>query len=287
MKRRLSAIMSADLVGYSRLIRSDEEGTISTFNAIRTELIEPAINGHNGRVVKLMGDGLLVEFSSVVGAVRSAIDIQEAITTRNSGLSNDHLFQFRIGINLGDVIIDGDDIHGDGVNLAARLEGLAQPSGISISESVYQLVRDRIGVQFEELGEQTVKNIDRPVHVWHWHPSGKIASNSSSSTKTLALPNKPSIVVLPFKNLSSDPEQEYFSDGVSEDIITDLSKLSGLFVIARNSAFAYKGKESNIPEICQELGVRFALEGSIRKFGNRVRITSQLDRWYNRGANLG
>ena len=277
MERRLAAIMAADVVGYSRLIRADEEGTLAALNALRADLITPKIADHHGRVFKLMGDGMLAEFASVVDAVRAAAEVQLAVAERNAVLPQDKRIEFRVGINLGDVVIDGDDIHGDGVNVAARLEGLAEPGGIYVSAAVYEQVRDRIDFPFEDLGDQQVKNIDRPVHVWRWVRDTAASLPEAVGAKELRpLPDKPSIVVLPFDNMSGDPEQEYFSDGITEDIITDLSKVSGLFVIARNSAFVYKDKAFNVSDVCRELGVRFALEGSVRKAGNRVRITAQL-----------
>ena len=283
MERRLAA----DVVGYSRMIRSDEEGTLAALKALRADLIDPKIAQHRGRVVKLMGDGMLAEFASVVDAVRAAAEMQQAVAKRNAALAKEERLEFRIGVNLGDVVIDGDDIHGDGVNIAARLEGLAEPGGVYVSAAVYDQVRDRIDLAFEDLGDREVKNIDRPVRVWRWvgdsvAPSteaagAKAAGAKAAGVKELAAPpDKPSIVVLPFDNMSGDPEQGYFSDGITEDIITDLSKVSGLFVIARNSAFVYKDKSFNVPDVCRELGVRVALEGSIRKAGNRVRITAQL-----------
>jgi adenylate cyclase len=277
VQRRLTAIMATDVVGYSRLIRSDEEGTLAALKALRAELINPKIDEHHGRIVKLMGDGMLVEFASVVDAVRAATEMQRAVAQRNADLPQSERIEFRVGVNLGDVVIDDDDIHGDGVNVAARLEGLAEPGGVYVSAAVYEQVRDRIDVPFEDFGEQEVKNIDRPVRVWRW-----VRDSVASTTEAVGgsgqkpLPDKPSIVVLPFANMSRDPDQEYFSDGISEDIITDLSKVSGLFVIARNTAFVYKDKAVNVTDVCHELGVRFALEGSIRKAGNRVRITAQL-----------
>ena len=277
MERRLAAILAADVVGYSRLIRADEEGTLSAFNALRAEIIDPIIADHHGRVFKLMGDGMLAEFASVVDAVRAAAGVQQALAERNGVLPEDKRIDFRVGINLGDVVIDGDDIHGDGVNVAARLEGLAEPGGFCVSAAVYEQVRDRIDIPFEDLGDQQVKNIDRPVRVWRWVRDAALPlPRATGGNELRTLPDKPSIVVLPFDNMSGDPEQEYFSDGITEDIITDLSKVSGLFVIARNSAFVYKDKAFNVAEVCRELGVKFAVEGSVRKGGNRVRITAQL-----------
>jgi len=223
-----------------------------------------------------MGDGMLVEFPSVVNAVRAAVEIQQAIAEHNSGLPEDKRIEFRIGINLGDVVIDGDDIQGDGVNVAARLEGLAEPGGICIAGSVYEQVRDRIDLPFEDLGEREVKNIDRPVRVWQWSLGASTTENSTISHAPVALPDKPSIAVLPFDNMSGDAEQEYFADGITEDIITDISKLSGLLVIGRNSSFVYKGKSVDLRQVGRELGVHYVLEGSVRKAGNRIRINAQL-----------
>jgi adenylate cyclase len=275
MERRLAAIMAADVVGYSGLIRSDEDGTLAALKSLLADLIGPKIAEHHGRVVKLMGDGVLAEFASVVEAVRAAAEMQQALAERNAVLPKGQRIEFRVGVNLGDVVIDGDDIHGDGVNVAARLEGLAEPGGVCVSAAVYDQVRDRIELPFEDLGEQRVKNIDRPVHVWRWFRDA-VASLPKIDQMKMPLPERPSIVVLPFNNMSRDPEQEYFSDGITEDIITDISKVSGLFVIARNSAFVYKDKTFNVPHVCRELGVKFAVEGSIRKAGNRVRVTAQL-----------
>jgi TolB-like protein/Flp pilus assembly protein TadD len=277
MKRRLAAIMAADVVGYSRLIRADEEGTIAALKALRADLIDPKIAEHHGRIVKLMGDGMLAEFASVVDAVHAAVETQQAMTDHNSGLPENKRIEFRVGINLGDVVIDGDDIHGDGVNVAARLEGLAEPGGVCVSGMVYEAVRDRIDFPFEDLGEQEVKNIDRPVRVWRWRPSAEgSAAGSVAAEEPLPLPDKPSIAVLPFDNLSGDPEQEYFADGITEDIITELSRFHWFLVIARNSSFTYKGQAVKIGQIGQELGVRYVIEGSVRKAGNQVRVTAQL-----------
>ena len=276
MQRRLAAILAADMVGYSRLIRSDEEGTLAALKAIRTELIDPKIAEHNGRIVKQMGDGILAEFGSVVDAVRAATEVQRTIADRNTDASEDKRIEFRVGINLGDVVIDGDDIYGDGVNIAARLETLAEPNGICISSNVFEEIRDRIDVPFRDMGEQKVKNIDRPVRVWGWIAGPSGTKKLREAEITLALPDKPSIAVLPFDNMSGDPEQEYFSDGITEDIITELSRQAEIQVLARNATFGYKGNQKNPREIARELGVRYVLEGSIRKSGNRVRITAQL-----------
>lgn len=286
MERRLAAIMAADVVGYSRLIRSDEDGTLAALKSLLANPIGLKIAEHHGRVVKLMGDGVLAEFASVVEAVRAATEMQQALAERNAVPPKGQRIEFRIGVNLGDVVIDGDDIHGDGVNVAARLEGLAEPGGVYVSAAVYDQVRDRIELPFEDLGEQQVKNIDRPVRVWRW-VRDTVASLPEVEQTKMPLPERPSIVVLPFNNMSRDPEQEYFSDGITDDVITDLSKVSGLFVFARNSAFVYKEKAFSVPHVCRELGVKFALEGSIRKAGNRVRVTAQSDRWLKRRTSLG
>lgn len=275
MERRLAAIMAADVVGYSRLIRSDEAGTLAALKSLRSNIIGPTIAKHHGRIVKLMGDGLLAEFASVVEGVRAAAEVQQAMAERNAAFPEGSRIEFRIGVNLGDVVIDGDDIHGDGVNVAARLEGVAEPGGVYVSEAVYEQVRDRIELPFQDLGERRLKNIDRPMRIWRWVRDPAVSPPEADQPKT-PLPERPSIVVLPFSNMSRDPDQEYFSDGITEDIITDLSKISGLFVIARNSAFVYKGRAVGVPHVCRELGVRFALEGSIRKAGNRIRVTAQL-----------
>ncbi len=267
-RRRLAAILAADVVGSSRLIRADEEGTLDRFKALRQGLLDPKIAGYQGRIFKQMGDGLLAEFASVVDAVRAAVAIQQANAERDTEI------QLRAGINLGDIVVDGDDIHGDGVNVAARMEGLADPGGICISGAVYEQVRDRVEMPFQDLGEQKVKNIDRPVRVWRW--AGAAAPPAATEPESPPLPDRPSIAVLPFDNMSGDPEQEYFADGITEDIITDLSKVSGLFVIARNSSFAYKGRNPDLRQVCRKLGVRYLLEGSVRKAGNRVRINAQM-----------
>lgn len=276
MERRLAAIMATDVVGYSRLIRVDEEGTLAALQALRADLIDPKIAEHHGRIVKLMGDGMLAEFPSVVDAVRAALETQEAVSEHNSSLPEGERIEFRVGINLGDVVIDGDDIQGDGVNVAARLEGLAQPGGVCISGSVHEQVRDRLDESFVDLGYQDVKNIDRPVRVWQWMPTASATIDPADAGESLPLPDKPSIAVLPFDNMSGDPEQEYFSDGIAEDIITALSKFGWFFVTARNSTFSYKGTSTDIKQVGQELGVRYVLEGSVRKAGPRVRVTTQL-----------
>lgn len=276
MERRLAAILAADVVGYSRLIRADEEGTIRTIRVLLAEVIDPEIAAHNGRTVKLMGDGLLLEFASAVDAVRAAVAMQDAISKHNAGLPEERRIEFRTGINLGDVVIDGDDIHGDGVNVAARLEGFAEPGSICISGKVYEEVRDRIELAFEDLGAQSFKNIDRPVPVWRLKPDASAVVTARKAVAPPPLPDKQSIVVLPFNNMSGDQEQEYFSDGITEDITTELSRFDELLVIARNTAFTFKDKNVNVTDVARELGVHFVLEGSVRRAGNRVRINTQL-----------
>ena len=275
MTRKLAAIIAADVVGYSRPMGGDEAGTLSALKTHRRELIDPKIAEHQGRIVKTTGDGLLIEFPSVVEAVQCAVEVQRAIQDCNMDVPADHRIEFRVGINLGDVIIDGDDIYGDGVNVAARLEGLAEASGVCVSKVVRDQVRDKLDLVFEDLGERQLKNIARPVHVFRIAAS-VVGQPAPSAKPALPLPDKPSIAVLPFTNMSGDPEQEYFSDGITEDIITALSRLHWFFVIARNSTFAYKGKPVDVKHLGRELGVRYVLEGSVRKSGRRVRITSQL-----------
>jgi adenylate cyclase len=275
VQRRLAAILSADVAGYSRLIGIDEIGTLSRLNTLRRELIDPAIAAHSGRIVKLMGDGALVEFASVLNAVSSAIEIQRQLRERQASGESDPI-RFRIGINVGDIIIEGDDILGDGVNIAARIEGIAEPGGICLSYAAYEQVRDKLKESFVDLGEQNLKNIARPVRVYRLDLTSKVKTVSEAPRPMSAPLDKPSIAVLAFNNMSGDPEQEYFSDGISEDIITDLSKLSELHVVARNSTFTYKGKAVDVKKIGRELGVRYVLEGSVRKAANRVRVTSQL-----------
>jgi adenylate cyclase len=275
--RRLAAIFAGDIAGYSRLMGADEEGTLRQLKAHRKELVDPKITEHRGRIVKTTGDGMLVEFVSVVDAVRCAVDIQRGMRERNSGIPAEKQIQFRIGINVGDIIIDGDDIYGDGVNVAARLEALADPGGITVSRVVHDQVQDKLGFEFDDMGEQSVKNIARPVGVHRVHLTEQSPRSTTPAGKIdRAASERPSIAVLPFVNMSGDPEQEYFADGISEDIITGLSKLRWFFVVARNSSFAYKGKAIDVKRTARELGVRYVLEGSVRKGGNRVRITTQL-----------
>jgi adenylate cyclase len=272
MERKLVAILAADVVGYSRLMGADEEGTLAVLKAHRRDLIDPKIAEHHGRTVKLTGDGALVEFGSLVDAMRCAVEIQNGMVRRNADVPADRRIAFRIGINLGDVIVDGDDIYGEGVNVAARLEGLAEPGGICISGTSHEMIQGRLDVPFRDLGAHEVKNIARPVRVWAWGEVAVPADAAGPQPRT----DKPSIAVLPFSNISGDVEQEYFVDGITEDIITDLSKVSGLFVAARNSAFTYKGTPAKVQQVSRDLGVRYVLEGSVRKAANRVRITAQL-----------
>ena len=278
--RRLAAILAADVAGYSRLMGVDEEGTLAALKAIRRELSDPKVKEHRGRIVKTTGDGLLIEFASVVDAVRCAVEVQREMAERNADVPSDRRIELRMGINLGDIIKDGRDIYGDGVNIAARLEALAEPGGICVSRVVRDQVRDKLAFSFEDLGEQQVKNIARPVRV-HRVVLSEISSPSEQAMATpsqspLPLPEKPSIAVLPFQNMSGDPEQEYFADGMVEEIITALSRIRWLFVIARNSSFTYKGRAVDVKQIGRELGARYVLEGGVRKAGNRVRITGQL-----------
>src|SRR5271169_4735163 len=274
--RRLAAILAADVAGYSRLMGADEEGTLERLKALRHELLDPKIAEHHGRIVKTTGDGLLVEFASVVDAVRCAGAVQQAMPERDTGVAADSRIELRIGINLGDVIVEGDDLYGDGVNIAARIEALADAGGVFVSNTVHDQVRDRLPFVFEDLGEQQVKNIARPVRVYRVRDLGAAKSPLAPAQPVLPLPDKPSIAVLAFQNLSGDPEQGYFADGMVEEITTALSRIRWLFVIARNSSFTYKGQAVEVKQVGRELGVRYVLEGSVRKSGGRVRITSQL-----------
>jgi adenylate cyclase len=319
VQRRIAAILATDVAGYSRLIREDEEGTLAAVKSDIAEAFDPNVAAHNGRIFKTMGDGLLVEFASVVDAVRCAVEVQRVMATRNATRPEDRKIEFRIGINLGDVVAEGDDLHGDGVNVSARLEGLADPGGIFISGTTFDQIHKNVDVGYEFLGEQKVKNIADPVRVyrvltepedagrlvgvtkklsasWKWPTvaaslvvlaaiAGSLAwlrpwqptiEPASVERMAFPLPDKPSIAVLPFTNLSDDPEQEYFAHGITDDLITDLSKLSGLFVIARNSSFAYKGQQVKVRQVAEDLGVRYILEGSVRRAGNQARINAQL-----------
>jgi TolB-like protein/class 3 adenylate cyclase len=275
VERRLAAILAADVVGYSRLIEADEEGTLGRLKGLRAEIIDPKIAGHKGRIVKTTGDGLLVEFASVVDALRCAAEMQAALAEGNDASPPDRRIEFRIGINVGDIVVEDGDIFGDGVNVAARLEALAEPGGICVSARVREDAAGRLDLAFEDMGEQALKNIARPVRVYRVR-NATSRSASAPAPPALSLPDKPSIAVLPFANMSGDPEQEYFVDGMVEEIITALSRIRWLFVIARNSSFTYKGRAVDVKQIGRELGVRYVLEGSVRKGGNRVRITGQL-----------
>ena len=270
-QRRLTAVLAADMVGYSRQMGADEAGTVAALKSLRSDLIDQKIADHEGRIVKVIGDGMLVEFSSVVNAVACGVEIQRAVRERNSGKPSNRCIKFRIGINLGDVIVEGDDIFGDGVNVAARLERLAQPGGIAISGSVRDHVGNRLDLQFEDRGEQKLKNIEKAIRVYD-----VLLETPSVEKFSVVKKDRPSIAVLPFNNISGDPEQEYFSDGITEDIITDLLKISGLFVVARNTVFTYKGKAVKVEQIADDLGVNYILEGSVRKAGARVRVTGEL-----------
>ncbi len=318
VERRLAAILAADVVGYSRLMGEDEAGTLARLNAHRKVLIDPAIKGHQGRIVKTTGDGLLAEFASVVDAVRCAVHIQHGMAEREADSPDDRKMLLRIGVNLGDVIVEGDDIFGDGVNVAARIEALADPGGVFISGDAFRQIRNKLDVGFEDLGEKRVKNIAEPVSVyrvltdaaagtvirakrkpkrawlstgaavavalvaavlvWNFALRDSLPTVEAASMEAMAfpLPDKPSIVVLPFDNLSGDPEQQYFADGLTDDVITALSKLSGLFVISRNTAFMYRGEEVSVKSVAEELGVRYVLDGSVRRAGDQVRINAQL-----------
>jgi adenylate cyclase len=275
MERRLTAILSADVVGYSRLMGANEVATLEALKALRADLLDPCIADHGGRTFKLTGDGTMVEFASVVGALECALEIQRDMRSRNEQLADDRKIEFRIGINLGDVIVDGDDLYGDGVNVASRIESVARPGGIAVSSSVRDNVVSKTDVVFEDAGDQQLKNIDVAVRVYNV-VVGAGKSRAGAAEPAKQEDQRPSIAVLPFNNMSGDSEQEYFSDGISEDIITDLSKVSGLFVIGRNSSFAYKGQSPDLMRVAADLGVRYVLEGSVRKAGERVRINAQL-----------
>jgi adenylate cyclase len=270
VERRLAAILAADVAGYSRLMGIDEEGTLAALKACRRELIDPKITEHHGRIVKTTGDGALVEFASAVDAARCAMEIQRGMAERNAAIPEDRRIEFRIGINVGDIIIDENDIYGDGVNIAARVETLASPGAICISDNAYQQIKGKITLEVSDAGEQQLKNIAQPVRVYG------VRLDGAATRPALSLPDRPSIAVLPFQNMSGDPEQDYFADGMVEDIITGLSRINWLFVIARNSSSVYKGKSIDVKQVGRELGVRYVLEGSVRKVADRVRITGQL-----------
>src|SRR5262245_15370869 len=271
MQRRLTAILSADVADYSALMEADEAGTLDRLKSHRAEIFDPGVAAHGGRTVKLMGDGALVEFPSVTDAVTCALAIQDATRRAEQDRPAALAIRYRIGINLGDVIVAGDDIYGDGVNVASRLQAIAPVGGIALSGTVRDHVAGKVQCEFEDLGEHTVRNLQRPVHVYVLRPAGTVTTARQSSA-----PRQASICVLPFVNMSGDPEQEYFSDGISEDIITDLSKVSALWVAARNTAFTFKGKPVDIPQVVRQLNVSHVLEGSVRKAGGRVRISAQL-----------
>jgi adenylate cyclase len=275
VERRLTAILAGDVVGYSRLMGADEEGTLTRLNAHRREFLEPKITEHRGRIVKRTGDGILIEFASAVDATRCAVEIQSGMTKRNEPMPSHQRIEFRIGIHVGDVMLEEGDIFGDGVNIAARLESIAHPGGVCISDDAYRQVRGKIDANFQDTGERELKNIARPVRVYQLQPDTAAVADSASASN-LPLPDKPSIAVLPFQNMSGDPDQDYFCDGVVEDIITGLSRIKWLFVIARNSTFPYKGRAIDVKRVGHELGVRYVLEGSVRKAADRVRITGQL-----------
>ena len=281
VERRLAAVMAADVAGYSRLMGADEEGTLSNLKALRKAIVDPKIVEHRGRIVKTTGDGMLVEFASAVDAARCAVEIQRDVAAQNVDVPQEGRIEFRIGVHVGDIIIDDNDIFGDGVNIAARLEGIAEPGGVCISDDAQRQIRGKVDFSYSDMGLQTLKNITEPMRAWHMRLGSDAISllplhSPAVPVQTLALPDKPSIAVLAFQNMSGDAEQEYFADGIAEDIITTLSKLRWLFVIARNSSFTYKGHAVDIKQIGRELGVRYVLEGSVRKAGNRLRITGQL-----------
>jgi TolB-like protein len=269
--RRLAAILAADVVGYSRLMGEDEAGTAQALREHRAAA-DPLIAEHGGRIVKTAGDGALIEFGSVVGAAQCAIALQKLMAERNAGLSKDRRMDLRIGVHIGDVLVEGDDILGDGVNIAARLEAVAEPGGICISEDAFRQVRGKVDAEFEDIGEQSLKNIARPIRAHRV----LLQTPAQARAQDSPFPDKPSLAVLPFQNMSGDPEQEYFADGMVEEIITALSRIRRLFVIARNSSFSYKGQSPDVKQVGRELGVRYVVEGSVRKSGGRVRITAQL-----------
>jgi class 3 adenylate cyclase len=270
VERRLAAVLAADIAGYSLLMGRDEEGTFSQLKAFRKTLVDPTIAAHRGRIVKTTGDGMLVEFASAVDAARCAVEVQRGVAGQNVDVPPNARIEFRIGIHVGDIIFDNNDIFGDGVNIAARLEGIAEPGGICISDDAQRQIRGKLDSLFEDMGPQALKNIVEPMRAWRLSvdersPALLSLGRSAAAARPLALPDNPSIAVLPFQNMSSDPEQDYFADGIVEDIITALSRYHALFVIARNSSFTYKGKAVDIKQVGRELGVRYVLEGSVRK----------------------
>src|SRR6202040_1104427 len=279
VERRLAAILAADVAGSSRLIGIDEEGTLARLKALRRTIFDPKIAEHHGRVVKNTGDGAIAEFASVVDAVRCADEIQRGMAEQNIDVPQDKRIELRIGIHVGDIVIEDHDIFGDGVNIAVRLEGIAEPGGISISDDAHRQIRGKVDIAFEDLGSQSLKNIAEPMRVWRV-PNGRarpaVPNRPPDNAQPLALPNKPSIAVLPFQNMSGDPDQDYFADGMVDEITTALSRFKSLFVIARNSSFTYKGKAVDIKQVGRELGVRYVLQGSVRKAAGQVRIIGQL-----------
>ncbi|MDI1266199.1 MAG: adenylate/guanylate cyclase domain-containing protein [bacterium] len=279
VQRRLTAVLAADVAGYSRLMGRDEEGTLGQLKTLRKTLVDPVIAAHRGRIVKTTGDGMLVEFASAVDAARCAVEVQRGMAAQNADVPQDSRIEFRIGIHVGDIIVDDDDIFGDGVNIAARLEGIAEPGGICISDDAQRQIRGKVDIAFDDMGPQHLKNIAEPMRAGRVRLDGDAASRTTvkpAEAQPLSLPGKPSVAVLPFQNMSGDPEQEHFCDGLVEDIITTLSKLAGLRVIARNSTFVYKGRPVDVREAAKQLGVRYILEGSVRRSGNRIRVTAQL-----------
>src|SRR5712672_614560 len=280
VERRLVAVLAADVAGYSRLMGADEEGTLAQLKAIRKALVDPTFAMHRGRIVKTTGDGMLVEFASAVDAARGAAEVQRSMAKQNINVPQDTRIEFRIGIHVGDIIIDDNDIFGDGVNIAARLEGIAEPGGICVSDDAQRQIRGKIDLRFDDMGPQLLKNIAEPMRPWRLqidtNATSRTPKRAATETAPLTLPDKPSIAVLPFQNMSGDAEQEYFADGMSEEIITELSRFHSLFVISRNSSFSYKGKSPDLRQVGRELGVRYVLEGSIRKASNRIRVTGQL-----------
>src|SRR5215469_9254664 len=272
VQRRLAAILAADVVGYSRLMEQDEAGTMAILRGRRKEVLKPLVARHHGRIFKATGDGVLIEFGSAVDAVECAVDLQRDMAAANSESPDARRIMLRIGVNLGDVMIEGSDLYGEGVNIAARLEALAEPEGVIVARTVFNHVRGKVKLGFDDLGEQQLKNIAEPVRIYRLRPYGEVATTRT----TLTLPDKPSIAVLPFANMSGDAAQEYFADGMVDEIITALSRFRNLFVIARNSSFTYKGRAVDVKQVGRELGVRYVLEGSVRRAGDRLRIAGQL-----------
>jgi TolB-like protein/class 3 adenylate cyclase/tetratricopeptide (TPR) repeat protein len=276
VERRLAAVLAADVAGYSRLMGIDEEGTLARLKAVRKALVDPAIASHRGRIVKTTGDGMLVEFASAIDAARCAVEVQRGMAAQNADVAQDVRIEFRIGIHVGDIIFDENDIFGDGVNIAARLEGIAEPGGLCISSSAYEQVRGKVAVEFADLGEQKLKNIARPIRAFAVIPNGREVSTQGAGNQSPASASPLAILVLPFANIGNDPEQSYFADGVTESLTTDLSRISGAFVIARNTAFTFKDKAVDVKQVGRELNVRYVLEGSVQRGDNRLRLNVQL-----------